>query len=590
MRGVTFIGGNLLRRWDQAIALNYIDLDDQIMISFKQAMVDEGILMRGRADAVFSQDGVSATPPDVGIAEAPTDGVIYGRQNADWTAVGSAGGVGPPGPAGPAGPPGADGAPGLPGPAGLPGADGAPGLPGPQGDLGPQGTQGPQGPAGQDGAQGVQGEAGAQGAQGDQGRAGPAGQDGAIGPQGISGPQGDAGAVGLQGPQGSPGTSTSLWPWAYASAATPPPGNGMIRTDGADALSNTQIWVASLDQNGIDERLQLLLANTGDEVFIQAANDSTCYAVYTLSAPPIDNVAYVSFSVAFLKQGTTPLIGNKPNVLFGVRVIGQQGAAGPAGMQGPEGAVGAMGPVGPQGPVGAAGAAGPQGTQGVAGTQGIQGTQGVQGAPGPTAVSANLNNTATLGTDNLIFVPLTPGASNANPTMNGTMVVGVATAWSRGDHVHPTDTSRAAANGTVAADNAAAGKIGEVLSTSNSAGSALATGVALNVATLTLTPGDWSVSGVIVFAEATNTVPTMLAAAISMTSATLPTAAQIVSGAGNMTQYFMPFTKGPLSQTMQTGVCRVNVASNTTVYLVAQATFSTAGLTASGYISARRVR
>jgi hypothetical protein len=165
MRGVTFIGGNLLRRWDQAIALNYVDLDDPIMASFQQAMINEGILMRGRADAVFSQDGSSPTVPTDGggIAEAPTDGTIYGRQNADWAAVGSAGGVGPPGPPGP---PGADGAPGLPGSAGSPGADGVPGEAGPQGDHGPQGSQGPAGPAG------------------------PPGNDGGIGATGSSGPPG----------------------------------------------------------------------------------------------------------------------------------------------------------------------------------------------------------------------------------------------------------------------------------------------------------------------------------------------------------------------------------------------------------------
>lgn len=39
-----------------------------------------------------------------------------------------------------------------------------------------------------------------------------------------------------------------------------------------------------------------------------------------------------------------------------------------------------------------------------------------------------------------------PPASNASPVMNGTAAPGAGTSWSRFDHVHPTDTSRAAAS------------------------------------------------------------------------------------------------------------------------------------------------
>ena len=38
-----------------------------------------------------------------------------------------------------------------------------------------------------------------------------------------------------------------------------------------------------------------------------------------------------------------------------------------------------------------------------------------------------------------------PAASTSLPVMDGTPSIGVATAWARGDHVHPTDTSRYAA-------------------------------------------------------------------------------------------------------------------------------------------------
>src|SRR5215467_7895311 len=88
-----------------------------------------------------------------GIPEAPTDGNLYGRENAAWVQV-PQGTVGPPGPTGPQGP---QGPIGLTGPAG------------PQGPAGSQGSTGPQGPTGAAGPQGIQGLTSATGPQGLQG-------------------------------------------------------------------------------------------------------------------------------------------------------------------------------------------------------------------------------------------------------------------------------------------------------------------------------------------------------------------------------------------------------------------------------------
>lgn len=43
-------------------------------------------------------------------------------------------------------------------------------------------------------------------------------------------------------------------------------------------------------------------------------------------------------------------------------------------------------------------------------------------------------------------IPTVPSAYTSNPAMDGTASAGSSTSWSRGDHVHPTDTSRAAAS------------------------------------------------------------------------------------------------------------------------------------------------
>ena len=64
---------------------------------------------------------------------------------------------------------------------------------------------------------------------------------------------------------------------------------------------------------------------------------------------------------------------------------GSQGSQGPSGSVGPEGKLGPAGPPGPQGPVG---------------------SEGPQGIPGPTLVSADAGNTATLGNDSLLYVPV----------------------------------------------------------------------------------------------------------------------------------------------------------------------------------------
>jgi microcystin-dependent protein len=149
---------------------------------------------------------------------------------------------------------------------------------------------------------------------------------------------------------------------------------------------------------------------------------------------------------------------------------GAQGAAsvvpGPAGPTGPTGATGATGaqgaasvvpgPAGPTGPTGATGAQGAASTvPGPTGATGAQGIQGVAGPTGPTGATGpagpvpeapnDANQYGRQGLGWTVIVP-NPAASAANPIMDGAAAPGVAVTWSRGDHVHPTDTSRYAAS------------------------------------------------------------------------------------------------------------------------------------------------
>jgi hypothetical protein len=147
----------------------------------------------------------------------------------------------------------------------------------------------------------------------------------------------------------------------------------------------------------------------------------------------------------------------------------------------------------------------------------------------------------------------------------------------------------ASGRGMTDGSNAAAGRVGEFISASNTAGSALTTGVTLNVATLALSAGDWNVAGQVIFTGA-NAATAMLAAGISLASAALPTPAQMAAGTGAMTQIVAVSTKQAVNQVLQAGSVRLNSSTAQNAYLVAQSSFSGGTLNASGFISARRIR
>ena len=81
----------------------------------------------------------------------------------------------------------------------------------------------------------------------------------------------------------------------------------------------------------------------------------------------------------------------------------------------------AEGPAGPQGPEGPEGPSGADST--VPGPAGPAGATGPTGPPGPTAVSANAGNSATLGSDSLVFVPSTWGYSALPPAVQEMPIV-----------------------------------------------------------------------------------------------------------------------------------------------------------------------
>ena len=144
--------------------------------------------------------------------------------------------------------------------------------------------------------------------------------------------------------------------------------------------------------------------------------------------------------------------------------------------------------------------------------------------------------------------------------------------------------------GTTTNDNASAGQLGEVISSTVLAASAVAltTGVAANVTSISLTAGDWDVRGDVSFSTAATTSVTRVIGSISQTTGTLD-----LTGAGTATgMIFAAVVPGVLGNAFKipVGPTRISLASTTTVYLVGFGTFTVSTLSAYGSIVARRAR
>ena len=149
----------------------------------------------------------------------------------------------------------------------------------------------------------------------------------------------------------------------------------------------------------------------------------------------------------------------------------------------------------------------------------------------------------------------------------------------------------AAVKGTTTNDNAAAGSLGEfITSTIATPGSTLATATPINITSISCTAGDWDISMVADYAY-TGTTVTDIRAGPSLTTGTLPTQ----PGGGGLgtdslavdSSNFVTITD---VQTISSGPVRLSIAATTTVFMVAQATFSIGTVTVFGTIRARRVR
>jgi hypothetical protein len=143
-----------------------------------------------------------------------------------------------------------------------------------------------------------------------------------------------------------------------------------------------------------------------------------------------------------------------------------------------------------------------------------------------------------------------------------------------------TVTGQIIGGGTATNDNAAAGKIGEYISSniSRGAGPSLTSDVTGNITSISLAAGDWDLTGLL---AVTGGAFTAISGGISLVSAT--TAPFPGNGLSALLQYASPNDM----TIMVSG--RLSLAATTTVFLVVNGT-SVAPLTGYGFIGARRAR
>lgn len=157
-----------------------------------------------------------------------------------------------------------------------------------------------------------------------------------------------------------------------------------------------------------------------------------------------------------------------------------------------------------------------------------------------------------------------------------------------GFYVGPTASKMRIALGQIQAtatnDSASAGNMGEYASSNVASGSAvsLTTATTANVTSISLTAGDWDVDGVVGL-TGTGLTATSFQGGISTTTATM-------GGESNRFDDPLSLSVFTGNVALPTPTVRISISSTTTVYLVANSTFTVGTAGAYGTIRARRVR
>lgn len=193
-----------------------------------------------------------------------------------------------------------------------------------------------------------------------------------------------------------------------------------------------------------------------------------------------------------------------------------------------------------------------------------------------TPASFDGTTDATLGATGSL--PITKGGTGAGDAATARANLGAAASGSNGDITALTGLSGGISGRTDGAA-AAAGVVGEVLSAVTASAVSVTSGTPLNVLSLSLPAGEYELESALLVTNSGNV--TALSFGVSSTSAVLPS---------NWYDLYSITTTLAAGNSSRQGMSRrLRLSATTTVYLVAQATF-TSTCTAQGYIRAMRVR
>lgn len=203
-------------------------------------------------------------------------------------------------------------------------------------------------------------------------------------------------------------------------------------------------------------------------------------------------------------------------------------------------------------------------------------------------IASLLSPYAPLASPSLTGIPLAP---TATPGTNTTQIS--TTAFTNAAVAVETSRAETAEGlllpslGVTNGSNAAAGNIGEYISSTVVIGSAvpLTTSVVQEITSIPLTAGDWDVWGNICYSVDPSTV---VDAAFGWTSTVVSTTFPVPPNNGAETGWVGTVTG--VVPYLTVGAQRISISTPTTVYLFTDSNFTTSTLSACGFIGARRVR
>lgn len=138
--------------------------------------------------------------------------------------------------------------------------------------------------------------------------------------------------------------------------------------------------------------------------------------------------------------------------------------------------------------------------------------------------------------------------------------------------------------GTATNDNAAAGYVGEIITSTVESGSAvsLSNATISDVTSISLTAGDWDVDGNVGYSTSGATVTQFLQGIATASGTAGPT--------GSYSKNPVSLSSDSNSWFQDAPTWRVSISSTTTIYLIARSYFSAGTVGAYGFLRARRVR